>query len=908
MKQNELQRIVLLFSVCFFSITIGFSQSKTVNGAVKSANDNMPLPGVSIIIKGTNIGTTTDFDGNYSMKIEDNESILVFSYLGYSTKEIIVGQNSLINILLDVDQTTLDEVVVVGYGTTKKAFLTSSVSSIKSDEVSSMAVPNASNALSGRVPGLITAQTSGAVGSDQTSIRIRGISTTGNSSPLIVIDGVQRNNLNELDMNNVESYSVLKDAAAVSMFGIAGANGVILITTKSGKSGKAKINYNAWTGWQNPTQLTKYANSYQLASAVNQAEINDGIDIASRTYSADDLETYRNLVNGNIAGIDQNIYANANAADFILRDNAPISNHHLDVSGGTDKSNYYIGMNYLDQGGLYSATNLKRLGLSTKFGIDLGSKTKLNLSINGWNENFDKPTSSADGIFNSIQAWLPTEPINYTNGLLAASSTGLVLPDRVNKGDHQRKTNNLLTQLRLKHNILPSLSIEGRVSYDHTARRNKNWNEPGSIYYQINQNDDPYTFDEIENPGTWSLSEQYFESNRYSFQGLINYDKVLGDHSISFTGLAESLYVESETFGASRDQFELPIPILNLGTPDKEQQSNFGSSNEASQVGFAYRLAYSYQSKYLLEGSARYDGHYYFAPGNRWGFFPSMAIGWRISKEPFLSSVSFIDNLKLRASVGESGALAGGPNQFSSALILYGDSYPIGGQATQGLYASSEANPDITWERATKYDVGLDFSFFDGLIDGQVDYFYEKRDNMLVNPGASVPVEYGIGLGQVNAGRMQNRGIELSLGSTKSFSNGLEANLNVTFTYTRNELLETFENEATRDDPNRSRTRNPLNSIFGLEAIGLFTEADDINNDGVINSDDGFPVQNLGGIIRPGNIRYADVNGDGVIDLTDEKKIGFSPFPEIIYGINGGFKWKGFDLNYLFQGTGNSNM
>ena len=306
--------------------------------------------------------------------------------------------------------------------------------------------------------------------------------------------------------------------------------------------------------------------------------------------------------------------------------------------------------------------------------------------------------------------------------------------------------------------------------------------------------------------------------------------------------------------------------------------------------------------------AGRYDGHYYFAPGKKYGFFPSVSLGWNISQEPFMSGIEFVDRLKLRTSWGQSGNLAGGPNQYSSSLVLYENSFPFGNAPTQGVYASREGNLDITWEKATKFNFGFDFSVLKGFISGEVDYFSEKRNNMLLSPNSTVPQEYGIGLGQVNAGKMNNKGIDILLRGNKQFANGIRAGLTLTYTYAHNTLIETFENPVTAEDPNRSRVGNEYRALYGLIADGLFQESDDINNDGIINGEDGFPEQKLGGTIRPGNIKYIDVNQDGIIDVTDESRIGYPDAPEMIYSILPSFSWKGFDMNLMFQGAAHSSM
>jgi len=896
--------ILLLIAMVFLAGNTLFAQQQVVKGTVKTAEDNMPIPGVTIFIKGTNIGTTTDFDGNYSLNISGsgNELIIVFSSISFLKQEIPLGNQRTINVSMVVDQTSLDEIVVLGYSNKKKTLLTAAISTIKAEDIETVSVANASNALVGKIPGLITRQTSGAVGQDQTDILIRGVSTIGNSNPLILVDGIIRNSLNEIDPANVETYSVLKDAAAVAPYGMSGANGVILITTKSGKKGAPKFQFNSSTGFQNPTLLQDYANSYEYASAFDQAQINAGIAEVDRKYSDQDLENFRSSVNGD-PSIDQNLYPNQDALDYIINDNAPIIKNNISASGGSEYINYYTGINQLYQQGNWSKSKLDRLGFIANLDILPSDKTKISISINGFNQQLKGPVAQGAQPYIDATGLLPTEPIVWADGSLARSSRDVILSDVINNGDRLQDRTQILSNISIEQELLKGLKIKGVFAYDWTTQFTKQWNEPRSTYYNINKSTDPYTFNEIIGAEKPSLFQGQEAWKNYNYQGILSYDTSFGDHNLSLLGVVDARNTDSNIFAVSRSGYELPIPELSLGSPDKELQDNFGGSSETAQVGYVYKVGYDYKLKYLLEIAGRYDGHYYFAPGKKYGFFPSISLGWRLTEESFMENVDFIDNLKLRTSWGKSGNLAGGPNQYSSSLILYGNSFPFGNKATQGVYASREGNPNITWEKAEKFNIGLDFSIYEGLLSGEIDYFTEKRDNMLLSPNSTVPQEYGIGLGQVNAGKMENKGIDLLLNVNKQFDNGIKAGVTFTYTYARNKLIETFENPVTAADPVRSRTGKPFGSFFGLVADGLFQESDDINGDGVITTDDGFPEQKLGGVIRPGSIKYIDTNNDGVIDLTDEQHIGYAGIPEIIYSFAPSFSWKGVDVNLLFQGA-----
>ncbi len=901
-KLHFFSKMAVVFVLLLGIANLASAQQTIITGKVTSDMEG-PMPGVTVVLKGTQKGTVTNVDGNYTISANPQTDVLVFSFIGMKTQEVSLEGRTTLNIVLESDIIGLEEVVAVGYGTQKKTSMTSSVSAIKAEEMENISVANASSALVGRMPGIITRQRSGEIGNDKTDIYIRGVSTIGNSAPLVIIDGIPRASLNEIDPSSIESYTVLKDAAAVAPYGMAGANGVILVTTKSGnKSGKTQFKLNSNIGFQNPTLLQDYANSYEYARAFNEAQNNAGVSIADRLYSAEDIANFKRSVEGDPT-IDQNLYPNQNAWDYIIESNAPISKTDLSAAGGTQKVQYYTGLNYLYQQGNFSTAKLNRVGLNTKIDLTPTDKTTINLALNGFTETQKGPSSSGGNTYAASTGLLPTEPIVWSDGRLAKSSRDIILYDLVNGGDNTLERNKLLSSLSIEQELFDGLKAKGVFAYDYASNFNKHWSEPPSTYYAINLSTDPYSFEEVVSTVKHSLHQSQNTWKEYTGQGIITYDKTFDNHNISLLGVFEARKVKYNGFWASRSNYELPIDELDFGSAEKDYQSNGGSSSEASQVGYVYRLSYNYAQKYLLELAGRYDGHYYFAPGKKYGFFPSFSLGWRISEEAFMAGLDKIDNLKLRTSWGQSGNLAGGPNQYSNSLVLYGNSFPFGNTPTQGIYAAREGNPNITWEKADKFNLGLDFTLFGGLLSGEVDYFNEKRNNMLLSPAASVPQEYGIALGQVNAGKMKNSGFEFLLHGNKRFDNGLNVGVTATFTYAHNELIEVFENPVTANDPIRSRTGHELGAFFGLVSDGLYQVSDDKNGDGLITPEDGFPEHKLGGIIKPGSIKYVDTNKDGVIDMTDESKIGYPAIPEIIHSLTTDISWKGFDLNVMFQGA-----
>jgi TonB-linked SusC/RagA family outer membrane protein len=410
------------------------------------------------------------------------------------------------------------------------------------------------------------------------------------------------------------------------------------------------------------------------------------------------------------------------------------------------------------------------------------------------------------------------------------------------------------------------------------------------------------------------LQQDYWQQNTLTLQGYINYHNTFGKHDFTGLAVAERRSARQFNFNGRRNNYGLNIDELSLGSSNRNDYDNGGGSGRSSSVGYVYRGSYVYDRRFLLEASGRYDGSYVFAPGHRWTFLPSFSAGWVISNEKFFRPIKFVDILKLRGSWGKSGNsnVPGGAFQFLNAYTLRGNAYSFGdGTLVQGSYVDLEPNRLITWEKANKTDIGIEANLWRGVLHVEADYFYEKRTDMLLNPNVIVPIEYGLQIAAQNVGIMQNRGFEITLGTTKQFSNGLRLSVDGNFTYAKNKLIQIYENKTTLNDPERSRTGRRLNQVFGYKSDGLFSTADDKNGDGIINGSDGYNITQFG-TLRPGDIRYQDVSGpngkpDGVISSYDERAIGSPQTPAIVYGINLNASWKGFDLTGFFQGAAISN-
>ncbi|WP_431294396.1 SusC/RagA family TonB-linked outer membrane protein [Pedobacter sp. P26] len=890
-------------SLVFIFITnVSFAQSAvTVKGKITDETGG-GMPSATVKVKGTTTTTVSDNNGNYSIGVPGKTSVLVFSFVNYKTQEITIGEKTTISVQLAPASNELEQVVVVGYGTQKKTSLTAAVSTIKGDKVANLPVANLSNTFGGRAPGLIVTQGSGEPGQDGASLLIRGIGTTGGTAPLVIVDGVPRT-LGQLDPQSVESITFLKDAAAVAPYGVAGANGVILVTTKRGNTGKPELSYNASYGLQNPTHLPEMVDAFEYVTMRNAAAKNAGTALP---YSAADIEKFR-------TGSDPDVFPNHDVLGELINKDAPMMSHNLSVSGGTEKIKYFGSLGYLSQDGMWGPTSFKRYNLTSNVDAQVTSTTKFSLSLSGRVEDKRYPGKSAASIFDQLYRTPPVAPVTFSNGLpgsyIGRSAYGNIYQSGYSNDLRQILTTQVSVEQQLP--FVKGLSVKGVISYDYNdpnGRTVKTWLTP-IPYYSVNTSTIPYTYPQAgsDGPAKPSYNIDFAQSQALTYQGFLNYNRSFGKHDFGATLVSEYRNTKETTFGAGRSNFNVAIPELSNGSSELTDRSNYGSSSEGRQYGLVFRATYAYAGKYLAEISGRYDGNYVFAPGSRYHLFPAASIGWRLSEEKFIKdNYGWIDNLKIRASYGESGALPyiGGvlaPFQYLSAYALYGNSFIFNGGSTQGLSETAPGNPNITWETANKTNIGLDLSVFKGLFDFEFNYFRENRSNMLIANQTLVPSEFGIGLPQTNAAAMQNRGFDLSLGSHYAFKNGMRVGLTGNFTYAKNKLVQVFENASTLNNPNRSITGKSLGTKFGYHALGLFQQSDDKNGDGTISPSE-YPVAQFG-TLKPGDIKYEDVNGDNKIDNEDIKVIGNSNVPQIIYGFSPEFSYKGFDVNILFQGA-----
>ena len=886
----------MFFLVCGMLISnIIFSQQE-VTGTVTDVS-GLPIPGASVLVKGITQGTTTDFDGIFTINVT-NDAILVFSYLGYTSQEIEVLEKKVINVTLQEDVTGLGEVVIVGYGKQKKVNLTGSVQTVTFKDEVNQPVTNSGQLLYGKFTGVQLTQSSGNPGADGSSIVIRGIGTFGNSTPLVVIDNIQYDDLaafNNLAPSDIESVTVLKDASASAIYGARGANGVILVTTRKGTEDKFEVSYNQYYGVQSATILPEFLDAADYSMLINEKFRNqDGPGFIPR-YDDAQLEAIRN---GSLP--DQ--FANTNWVDEVMRD-APILNHHLSLTGGNDKTTYRFSMGFLSQESIIkSKFKSKRYNLSFNINSQLKDWLRLSSVTNAFWTDREGPTGGQNaltgdnGIIYSFQRASPTIPAYYSNG-----EYGIV--DGAYLGTNfSFQTNNPLRRGYLGNWESDRINLSQRVGFTVDLTDDLTFETSGSanVIFSNTSNFSPTQMenDWAGNPVIISPNNNLVNSTNFNYrllnENILRYSKTYSDvHNFDFLLGHSVTYAKSDGFMGSIGGFPTDnLEEFNSGGVLDPAVSG-GASEEAYQSFFG-RINYNYDGKYLAEFNLRRDGSGKFGPGNRYGNFPSASVGWRISKEEFFNNVSFINNLKLRYSWGISGNDRIGNYIYEQSYnpnldYVLGDNATVVGVAITGL-----ANPTIKWEETTQYDIGLDVSMFKNQLEVTADYFNRKSDDILYK-NFPIPSSIGItNLAAQNSASMVNEGLELAINYRGNVGKVKYA-VGVNFTkFLNNEVTGLgVGGEETIGSSTIIRIGEPFKAYYGYKAIGVFQDWNE-----VVNSPEQFGNTQTG----PGDLKYADINNDGVINADDRTVIG-NPHPDLLVNFNGSLEFNGLDFNFMFQGV-----
>jgi TonB-linked SusC/RagA family outer membrane protein len=842
----------------------------------KVTDGETPLANVSIQVKGSTTGTKTSENGLFSISVVKGQT-LVFTYVGYEPREIVVGNQRNITVTFTQTETNvLDDVVVVGYGTTKKVNLTGSVATVSSKELKGRPISNLSSALQGTMPGVTVTVNNGQPGNDQGTIRIRGIGTLGNSDAMVLVDGVV-SSMNDINPNDVESITVLKDAASAAIYGSRAANGVILIVTKSGKAGKTVAHYNVDIGKQSMTVQPDFIDSWQAATLYNEALVNEG---KSPKYTDAEIQKFKD-------GSDPERYPNTDWYDLFWRGNGLQQSHSLDVSGGGDKMKSYLSVGYFSQNGIVEGSYLKRYNTRFNTEYKINSRIKLTGNIAYSQQEFREPVSNIHALdFGQLMATLlqTGRVVPYMiNGYYGYSDEGN--PVAVLKGG----SNNLNRLHRLSGifqadiEILKDLHIKPMLGYTGNFVRAKSRINDLQYY-------DPNT----GNPTVWEgpnivASNSQFTDN-LTLQTLIEYSKTFGDHDIKVLGGYSSEHNQSDyLFGSRRGYLNNALDQLDAGPLAGLQNS--GNASEYALESVFGRINYSFKNRYLVEGNFRYDGSSRFAPGNRWAAFPSVSAGWRISEESFFESLRHIfSDLKIRASWGMLGNQNIGTYPYQ-ATISTGYNYIFGGQIADGIAPGKGVNSNIKWESTTTKGIGLDAVLLDGMVTFTGEYFIRNTSDILLSlPVAST---FGLSAPVINAGSVQNKGVELTAGyhlQKRDFSFDVNANLSII----KNKVTDLA---GTGPFPNGSTIQGvglPINSLYGWVAEGLFQSQDDIAKHA--------NQAGMGGPVAPGDIKYKDLDSNNVIDGNDRQYLG-TYFPKVTYGLSLSARYKGFDATLFLQGA-----
>ncbi len=865
-------------------------QEKTISGKVTDENQE-GLPGVNVVVKGTSLGTVTNVNGDYRLSVPDNAQVLVFSSVGYITEEVTISNQSTININMNPDIQSLDEIVVIGYGTQERKEVTGAVVSVSSEQIKDQPVPNVMEALSGQVSGVQVQQVSGAPGSDPV-IRIRGTgSISAGNEPLIVIDGypVGQTNLSMINPSDIESIDILKDASAAAIYGSRGGNGVVMITTKRGKTGKSQLQLDAWTGFQEIPKSSRY-------NLLNAREYAD-LFIEGRNYEY----VYReggdpsdpNEVrppNYTIPPEFQDLDALGEGTDWQeeIFQVAPMFNINLGASGGSEKMRYAVSGNYLTQKGVVIDSDFKRYALRVNLDGNLTEKLKLGFNLAPsytiTNEVKTEGQWFSSSILGAALVISPHFPVRYEDGTYSDMMnwwpwTGTVENPVKLARDIDDKTTELrlFSNMFLDYEIMEGLNLKVSLGSDiNTARRN---------FFR------PSTIGVGGPPPSIPLATaQTWQDVNWLNENTLTYNKALaGGHELNvllgFT--IQKMHLERSDMTATNfpnDQ----VKTLNAG--QVTQGNTF--EEEWSLLSYLGRFNYAFKDRYLLTAAIRRDGSSRFGSGNRWGVFPSVSAGWRVSEEPFMQDVQGVSNLKLRGSYGLTGNNSI-PN-YGSIGLLSSTNYISGsgtGNLVTGLSPASLSNPDLGWEKNRQIDVGIELGLFQGRLNLELDYYQRNTSDLLLN--VPIPASLGFTQALVNIGEVKNKGWEISANSV---------NVDGAFRWTTDFNLFTVKNETValgpEGDPINVGTHiteigEPMGMFYGYHIIGIYDTQEEIDNNASVEGNYGS---------TPGDLWYEDVNGDGVINANDRTVIG-NPWPDFVYGMTNTFFYKNLDFKIFFQGV-----
>lgn len=859
-----------------------------LTGTVYDQN-NEPVIGASVMVKGTTIGTATDIDGKFTLNVPAKGTLIV-SYVGYVAQEIALTGQTELRIDLKEDTASLDELVVVGYGVQKKATLTGSVSSVGGEDIKKVSAANLSNTLAGKTAGIIANTRSGEPGEDGASITIRGKGTLGSTSPLIIVDGIADRSFSRLNPEDIESISVLKDASA-AIYGARAANGVILVTTKRGKEGKVKVNYNGSYTWAQPTRIPKMLNSYQYATYRNEYAA-DSRHGGSSTFDQDVLDHYLNHD-------DPDAFPDTDWWGATARKWAGRTQHSVSVSGGNEKVSFYSSFQYMWQDALYrkSAQDYNQFQITSNVDAKISKALSFSFDILGRQENRNRGVYSTDDVFGKLLTMFPGAAPYYTNGLPRigydgiSNNTTIMVSDAPGYNRYKYHILNLKPKVRLDLDIITKgLYAEAYAALDFSFNYGKQLNRPYDAYTM----EDGEYVNMRDNTGKISVSDWSDHSLNQTYNIRLGYNREFAElHKVNaFVAYEQNKYDFHSLSGYRTNFISDQIPELFAGSDVPEDVDNGGYSDVTTRRNVFGRINYDYDGKYLAEVTMRYDGSMNFAKKHRWGFFPAFSLGWVISQEKFFERLNpAINFLKIKFSWGKMGNDNIAAYQYLSQYKFndQGAYFGAGADASihKGFYLDRVANPLVTWESARTMNVGFSANFLNNKFGLDFDWFRSVRDDILITRNASVPYFSGMKLPAENLGKVTNSGIEI-VATYRDNAGDFSWNITGNFTYARNKV--NYIDEAASTPKWQKQEGTPIDGMTIYKALGIYQTWDEVNSTPHIEG------------AAPGDLIYFDTNGDGVITWDDAQRFDYSPTPRIIYGLTLTGEWKGIDLSIFFQG------
>ncbi|ANI89640.1 SusC/RagA family TonB-linked outer membrane protein [Arachidicoccus ginsenosidimutans] len=877
---------LIFFTLFLGSCFAGLAQ-QTVRGFVRDSAG--PLRDVTVIEKANpKNGVNTDKNGFFTITV--NSDTLSVSFVGYETKQVITKGTSLLNIVLDKTNSSLNDVIVVGFGTTKRVTNTGSVASINAEEIRRIPTSSVQNTLAGRLPGFFAQQRSGQPGKDASDYFIRGVSSlnSAGNQPLIIVDGIEYTyeQLAQINVNEIESISILKDASTTAIYGIKGANGVLIVTTRRGKLGHPSFNLIQETGVQTPVRTPKFLNAYNTAKLVNEAYTNDGL---VAPFNQSDFDAFQN-------GDDPYGHPDIDWYKAIMKPYSTQSNSNLDISGGTASVKYFVSGGVFSQNGQVRDFSTNEDGVNTNYfyrrytvrsnlDIQVTHNFSLRLDLTARFGDINQPYNQnvTSDIYDFTKYHPYSAPFLNPNGSYAyAYDTQDQLPTinallATGGYSRQRRTDyNSLVQFNEKLDFLvKGLSLTGRVAYAGIEQNTLNLARPYAFppSYHFDPRDSSYTLNTGVSSGGYTLigyrtiANTDLKDQRVNMQLYLNYKATFGNHHINSLLLWNQENYENYVIAAAPQKFR----------------------------GFSYKIGYDYDQKYLVDFNVGYNGSDRFEAKKRYGFFPAIGLGWNLKKENFMKNVlSGFSLFKLRASYGVVGSdVAPGDQYLYQQVYVTGGGYSFG-QSPQGrgtIYEGALGNNDVTWEKKRSLDIGLDFNAFNDKISVTADYFRDYRYDQLVTRG-DIPEILGIGVSPTNVARTVNRGFDGTI-TYKDKIGAMNYSVGVVWSYAKNKIL--YEAEASPRYPWLAATGKPINQPFGYVFEGFYSQAD--------VDDASVPKPSTAIAIQPGDLKYKDLNGDGVIDENDRQAIGHPNLPTTTLGLPINLSYKGFYINFLFQGA-----